>query len=78
MERTGQSNTGLIRMVKAKTGRDISPTMMSFILTGSRRCSIHNALALHAVTGVPIDVLQEWPKVSGVMQVLGRRSRRVA
>lgn len=78
MDRTGTSSRGLIALVKAETGRDISPTMMSFILRGSRRCSIENALALHAVTGVPIKTLKAWPKVSDSDNLSGRRSRRVA
>lgn len=78
MDRTGASSRRLIELVKTDTGRDISPTMMSFILRGSRRCSLQNALVLHAVTGVPIKVLTQWPKVSGVEKQLVRRSSRVA
>lgn len=61
MDRTGTSSRHLIQLVKAKTGRAISPTMMSFILRGSRRCSRLNALALQDVTGVPVEVLTRWP-----------------
>lgn len=78
MERNGVNGTRLRQMVLAQTGRAISATMLSFILMGSRRCSGVNAMALHAVTGVPIKVLREWPKVSGITQVSGRRQKRVA
>lgn len=78
MQRHGMNAERLRQMVKDQTGRGISATMMHFILTGSRRCSAVNAMALHAVTGVPMKVLQEWPKVSGITQVSGRRSKRVA
>lgn len=78
MERTGNNARRLIDMVKAQTGRDISPTMMSFILTGSRRCSVVNADALNRVTGVPYEALTEWPKVSRYAKLSGRRSRHVA
>lgn len=71
MDRTGNNSVRLSELVRAQTGRRISPTMMSFILRGSRRCSIVNALALHAVTGVPIKALREWPKVSGTVKELG-------
>lgn len=78
MERSGINGTRLREMVQEQTGTAISATMLSFILTGSRRCSGVNAMALHAVTGVPIKVLREWPKVSGITQVSGRRPKRVA
>lgn len=78
MERCGATAEQLRRMVKEQTGKSISATMMHYILCGSRRCSAVNALALHAVTGVPMKVLQEWPKVSGIAQFSGRRTKRVA
>lgn len=78
MERHGVHARGLRHMVKAQTGRDISDTMMSFILRGSRRCSWVNAAALSEVTGVPVKVLTQWPKVSVDAQLSGRRSKRVA
>lgn len=73
MQVTGFTAERLRVLVKTKTGREISRTMMSFILTGSRRCSLANAADLHAVTKVPIDVLIEWPKVSGIRKSLGAR-----
>ena len=78
MNRTGTSSRRLIALVKAKTGRDISPTMMSFILRGSRRCSRMNALALYDVTGVPVSTLTQWPKASNQDKLLVRRSNRAA
>ena len=78
MERTGLNSARLLELVKLETGHTISPTMMSFILRGSRRCSQVNANALSLVTGVPIKALKQWPKVSGYTQLYGRRSKRVA
>ena len=78
MERTHYNGERLRALVKTETGKDISSTMMSFILRGSRRCSIGNALALHAVTGVPIKTLTEWSRVSNEVQLSGRRPKRVA
>lgn len=62
MERTGTNGTRLLELVKAKTGQSISPSMLSFILRGSRRCSIVNALALNAVTGLDTKALRKWPR----------------
>lgn len=78
MERTGCNALELLAVVKRETGVVISPTMMSFILRGSRRCSQVNAVALSAVTGVPIKTLKQWPKLSVEAQLSGRRSTRVA
>ena len=78
MERTGTNGQRLRGMVKAETGRDISATMMSFILRGSRRCSAVNAMALHTVTGVPFRALTQWPKVSEHTKSSVRRSKRAA
>lgn len=78
MERTGATAERLREMVRTETERSISAAMMSYILRGSRRCSAVNAMALHAVTGVPMKTLQEWPKVSGFVQFSGRRTKRVA
>lgn len=78
MERTGTNALELIALVKRETGVSISPTMMSFILRGSRRCSQVNAVALSAVTGVPIKTLKQWPKVSETAQVSGKRSKAAA
>lgn len=78
MQDHGVNAERLRHLVKDQTGKSISATMMHFILCGSRRCSAVNAMALHAVTGVPMKVLQEWPKVSGITQVSGRRQKRVA
>ena len=78
MERTGTHSTALLALVKERTGHSISPTMMSFILKGSRRCSHVNAQALSIVTGVPFKTLIAWPRVSDLDKSLGRRSRHVA
>lgn len=78
MERTSTNAAMLIEMVRVQTGRNISASMMSFILRGSRRCSAGNAMALHRVTGVPFRTLTEWPKVSDSTKVSGRRSSHAA
>ncbi len=78
MERTGTNSVALLALVKERTGHSISPTMLSFILRGSRRCSHVNAQALSVVTGVPFKSLIAWPRVSGLDKFSGRRSRNVA
>lgn len=78
MERTGTTGERLRAMVREQTGRDISGTMFSFVLRGSRRCSYWNAEALSRVTGVPIKTLMEWPKVSEMDKSARGRSKRVA
>jgi len=78
MERTGTNAESLLELVRRDTGHSISRTMLSFILRGSRPCSRMNAIHLHAVTGVPIKALCEWPKVSGVTHFSGKRPSRVA
>ena len=77
MERTGSNARALIDRVKTATGRSISPTMMSFILRRSRRCSMVNAMALHVVTGVPIETLTAWSK-AGSDKPSGKRGKRAA
>lgn len=57
MEREGVNAAELARRAKLR------PSMMSMILTGSRRCSIKNAFVLNAITGVPVENLTQWPKV---------------
>lgn len=78
MERTGTSGRRLLELVKAQTGQSISPSMLSFILRGSRRCSIVNALAFNAVTGVDTKVLRKWPRSTETDKELGGRSKQVA
>lgn len=78
MERTGTNARNLLKRVTAETGKTISPTMLSFILRGSRRCSLVNAAALSAVTGVPVKALTQWPKVSESAKSLGKGSHRAA
>ncbi len=78
MERTGTHGVALIALVKERTGHTISPTMLSFILRGSRRCSYVNAQALSVVTGVPFKTLIAWPRVSELDKLSGRRTKRVA
>lgn len=78
MERTQTSGLELVAMVRKRTGHVMSPTMLSFILRGSRRCSAVNAEKLSEVTGVPFDTLREWPKVSQLAKRSGRRSSRAA
>lgn len=59
MEREGVNGAELARRSK------IRPSMISMILTGSRRCSLKNAIVLSAITGgeVPVENLTQWPKV---------------
>lgn len=78
MERTGINGVQLCDIVRRETGRTISPTMMSFILRGGRRCSLVNARALHQVTGVPTRTLRKWPPVSARDKVLVGRSSDAA
>ena len=78
MERTGTNAERLRALLRSEAGHDISRTMISFILRGSRRCSAVNAMALHTVTGVPFKTLTQWPKVSESAKSSGRRSRRAA
>ena len=78
MERTQTNSVTLLKLLRERTGRTISPTLLSFILRGSRRCSHVNAWALHTVTGVPFKTLAEWPKVSAEDKASVRRSKRVA
>lgn len=77
MDRTGTSSRKLIALVKEQTGRDISETMMSFLLRGSRRCSKENAEALHAVTGISVQRLRRWKKSESDKQC-GRRPSHAA
>jgi hypothetical protein len=78
METRGVTSQRLLQMVRDQTGRDISPTMFSFILRGSRRCSLWNATALNAVTGVPIKTLTEWPRISQMDKSSVGSPKRVA
>lgn len=57
MELEGVKSGELARRAK------ITPSLMSMILTGGRRCSLRNAVALNAITGVPVENLSKWPKV---------------
>lgn len=78
MERTQTSGVQLCELLKKQTGRTISPTLLSFILRGSRRCSAVNAEALNAVTGVSYETLTEWPKISQHAKFSGKRPNRAA
>lgn len=62
MERTGTNSTRLLKLVKDRERVEISPSLFSMMLRGSRRCSVVNAWALHCVTGVPMDELRRWPR----------------
>lgn len=62
MERHETNGKQLCQIVRRETGRAISETALSFILRGSRRCSVLNADALSRVTGVPFGSLREWPR----------------
>jgi len=58
MERTGTTQTELADRAK------MPKSQLSQLLKGSRRCSIMTALRLAAVTGVPVEKLTAWPKVT--------------
>jgi hypothetical protein len=64
METTGTSKTRLLEMANARLRgpQKMSPTMFSFILSGSRRCSAEKAWALHQITGVSMEELTRWPR----------------
>ena len=78
MEREGATAERLLERVRLEQGIVISRAGFSYILRGSRRCSMWNALALSAVTGVPVETLMAWPKVSGLSKQSVRRPKRVA
>lgn len=78
MQRHEVTAERLLRMVRTKTGRIISPALFSYILRGSRRCSRINALALWDVTGVPMEELTRWPRFPEEDKPSGRRSKRDA
>lgn len=78
METTGTNGQRLIERLRKEKNIHISPTLLSFILRGSRRCSLINAVALHEITGVPIDVLREWPRLPLQAKRSPRRRSRVA
>jgi plasmid maintenance system antidote protein VapI len=54
MERTRTSQTKLARL------SGITQSHLSYLLTGSRRCSIQKALVLSRITGVPVEKLVKW------------------
>lgn len=78
MERHQVSAKALVKLVKAETGRDISESMMSFILRGSRRCSRENAWAIHSVTKVPVKALTKWPRIAESDKASGERQNTAA
>lgn len=55
MEATGTNQTELARRV------GINQSHLSNILRRSRRASLYVALRLSKLTGVPIEVIAEWP-----------------
>ncbi len=57
MERTGTNQARLAKLA------GMLPSQLSDVLKGSRRCSLQKALALHAVTGVPVEKMVAWPKL---------------
>lgn len=77
MERTSTNGTKLLKMIQAHTGHVISPTMLSFILRGSRRCSYINAMAIHMTTGVSMDALlkRETSREATTVRRLTKRNR---
>lgn len=57
MEREGVSGVELARRAK------MTPSYVSMVLRGSRRCSWKKAVVLHSLTGVPVENIMQWPKV---------------
>lgn len=64
MEKTCSNQARLVRLVNDRTNEPLTRAHLSKILSGSRRCSIGKALALSAVTGVPVEKLTSWPAVA--------------
>jgi len=77
MERTGTNGLTLLALVKAQTGHVISQSLLSMILSRSRRCSRVNAYALHMVTGVDMDVLTRWDdaRISRIQETFRRTTK---
>jgi len=63
MERTGTNGRQLLSLMRER-GIALSEGHLSNILKGSRRCSLTKAIVLHEITGVPIQAIARWPKVS--------------
>lgn len=63
MERTGTNGRQLLALLRER-GESLSEGHLSNILKGSRRCSLRKAILLHEITGVPIQNIARWPKVS--------------
>lgn len=78
MERTGSTARDLLAQIFKATGVRISESMFSYMLRGSRRISNWNALAISAVTGIPIEVLTKWPKVADSDKGSGKRQNPAA
>ena len=80
MERTGTNGQQLIALLKRLYKVTISPTLLSFLLRGSRRWSGVKALAVSDLTGVPVETLTRWPQRprSGGTKLLVKRPRKVA
>lgn len=64
MEGTSTSGDQLLERANAKLRGEqkMSRSLLSMILSGSRRCSGEKAWALHQVTGVPMEELTRWPR----------------
>lgn len=62
MEKTGNNQACLREMLAERCGIKISHAHMSAVLTGRFRCSLGKAIALSAITGVPVEKLVEWPR----------------
>ena len=78
LEGTHTTARELLVKVFQVTGVRISESLFSYFLRGSRRISGWNAMAINAVTGVPIDNLTAWPKGSKRDKSSGKRQKSAA
>lgn len=71
MEGTGTSARALLARLRDETGHSMSDAMFSYILRGSRRMSRYHAVAFHAITGIDMADLTQWPKLPNDGKQLG-------
>lgn len=57
LERTNTPQYVLAKLAK------VGPSHLSYILSGSKRCSLEKAMRLSRVTGVPVENICRWPNV---------------
>lgn len=77
-ERTGTNNLRLLAMIREQTGIIISPALLSSIKSKSRRCAQLKAVAISAVTGIPVRTLTKWPPESETSKFSGKGTKHAA